>query len=157
MSNTTKLKNMKIADGVMLRAALESMASHLNGQVLENTVPRLWYSTDFKNAYPEKDHAELVLRIPNCRFDVGFVLEQDGTYTPIFDHHGGELAKHVGVKIPPDLTVTNDQRIAANIAQITKAYYTAVTAKKMREQGYTQVQQTQTGLKFVKPQVNAYA
>lgn len=90
MSHTTKVGNVAISSLAALRAAVENLREQgVNCELVENQKPRMYY-----------DHQHgvcpLVLKLPDCPYDVGFDLQADGSYAPVFDEWRGAIAEQIG-------------------------------------------------------------
>lgn len=96
MSHTTKVGNVAITSLAALRAAVENLQQQgVNCELVENQKPRMYYDN-------QHGVCPLVLKLPESRYDIGFDLQQDGSYAPVFDEWGGHIAGQVGAtkKIP---------------------------------------------------------
>lgn len=68
MSHQTKLKNK-----VRGPEAISKAAADLGFEVLP--------AGEFRGYYGNSGHADIILRHPDCRFDVGLIENKDGSYT----------------------------------------------------------------------------
>lgn len=126
MSHTTRVRAVKVKDLNALEAAVQTLARERNIDIRfeRDTGARLW-STSPKCA--------AVVKVPGCRFDLGFEQQEDGSYAPVFDAHGGYLAKFLGggqsiAKTPEEMTLSN-------IGGIMQAYTREVLTRTAQMQG----------------------
>lgn len=126
ISHTTRVKAVKVKDIDALRAAVETLARerNINIRLEENAGARLW-STEPKCAF--------VVKVPDCRFDLGFERQEDGSYAPMFDAHGGYLAKFLGGG--RELAKTPEEQMLSNIGGIMQAYTREVLTRTAQMQG----------------------
>lgn len=126
MSHTTKVKAVKVKDVDALEAAVQALARErgINITLERNTGARLW-STSPK--------CDLVIKVPECRFDLGFEKQSDGSYTPMFDAHGGYLMKYLGGG--QAIAKTPEEHTLANIGGIMQAYSREVLTRAAQMQG----------------------
>ena len=126
ISHTTRVKAVKVTDIDALRAAVDTLARERNVKITleENTGARLW-STEPKFPY--------VVKVKDCRFDVGFERGEDGSYTPVFDAHGGYLAQFVGGG--QKLAKTPEEQMLSNIGGLMQAYTREVLTRTAQMQG----------------------
>ena len=122
MSHTTKIKSVPIRSVSAMRSAVAELktmgiACHLE----ENTIPRMYYNYQHKAcAY--------VLKMDDCKYDVGLDLQKDGTCAPVFDSWRGYVEKVLGSKYVTGKTKP--------IAKFLRAYTKAATIESAVEQGY---------------------
>lgn len=125
MSHTTTIKSLAIRDTRAIVSAVNELAE--NGVVChleEDAVARLFYQNQHqKCAY--------VVKLPNCRFDLGLDLQQDGTYAPVFDEFGGHVAKFLGAKGKNTRKNAQD-----HIGQFVQAYAKHAAINAAVENGY---------------------
>jgi len=90
MSHTTTLKTVVIRDVAALqRTVAELKAKGVNCDLVENQRPRMYYA---------KQHGEsaYVLKLHDAPYDVGFDLQADGSYAPVFDEWADHVANQIG-------------------------------------------------------------
>lgn len=90
MSHTTTLKNVAIRDANAMRQAVaELQAKGIKCQLAENCKPRMYYGE-------QGEVCEFVLKLEDGKYDVGFQLQEDGTYAPQLDTWNNEVGKQIG-------------------------------------------------------------
>ncbi len=90
MSHTTHLKNVVIRDVGALRSAVaELKAGGVDCDLLEDAKPRMYYSN-------QGQKCEYVLKLNKGKYDVGFKLQEDGTYAPLLDTWAGNVGNQIG-------------------------------------------------------------
>lgn len=126
MSHTTRVKAVKVLDLNALEAATANFARErgVNISFERNAPVRLWSTT------PKVD---AVIKVPGTWFDLGFERQDDGSYTPIFDAHGGYLAKVLGGG--RELAKTPEEQMLSNIGGIMAAYAREVLVRTAQAQG----------------------
>lgn len=91
MSHTSTVKSVPIRDVGALKAAVAELRQSIGCRLEENTRPRAYYSDQIAVC-------PYVLRLDNSRYDVGFVLQADGSYLPQFDDWGGDIGRQIGAQ-----------------------------------------------------------
>lgn len=102
MSHTTKITDVPLKEEALVRAAVAQMVKEGKKiEVLKDAVPRMYYPDQFvadRRRNGEREVADLVLRLPNRRYDVGLVKNKAGTFDVICDTYAGEVAAELGTK-----------------------------------------------------------
>lgn len=126
MSHTTRVKAVKVLDLNALEAAVQNFARErkVNISFERNAPVRLWSTT------PKVD---AVVKVPGTRFDLGFERQEDGSYTPVFDAHGGYLAAVLGGG--RELAKTPEEHMLSQIGGIMQAYTREVLMRTAHAQG----------------------
>ena len=133
MSHTTTVNNVAINDiGALQAAVAELKANGVACEMLENQLPRAYYSNQAGMETP----ADYVLRLNNSRYDVGFYKNAEGTYEPRCDLWGGDIAKQIGVTQREGIG-----REQAALGKLFNLYSTHAVMRKANQQGY-RVQRT---------------
>ncbi len=132
MSHTTTLRSVAIRDASAIRAAASALkAKGINCDLIENASPRMYGSH-------QTMQCEYVLKLNDGTYDVGFKLQKDGTYSPVFDeyqrHVGGQIGANVDVCPMPK---TQDGKAQHQIGQFMQAYTEAATINAAVAQGYS--------------------
>lgn len=96
-------------------------------ELVENEKPRMYYA-DQHGVCP------YVLKLKDSRYDVGFDLQGDGTYSPVFDGWDGEVGKQVGVS---DAGLKGTDRTMASIGRLLQEYSKAAVIEAAVMQGHT--------------------
>lgn len=115
MSHTTKVNSVKITSIAALERAVQTLNNQkgLNLTVRRNAPCKLWY---------ENRQCAVVVDVPGVQMglNVGFEGNEQTGLTPIFDAHGGWIAKHIGGG--KALAKTTEERQLANIGALMHAY-----------------------------------
>lgn len=121
MSHTTKINSVPIRSiSALKQAALSLKAMGINCELVSNTKPRMYYD-DQSSKLP------YVLRLPDCRFDVGFEQQADGTYTPVMDLWNGHIGGVLG---------TGGDNNQEQIGKLLREYSKEVACEDAIENGY---------------------
>lgn len=132
MSHTTTLKGIQIRDISALRSAVaELMQAGVNCRLEENATPRMYYAN-------QHGKCAFVLKLPNSKYDVGFDLQEDGSYLPVMDTWAGEISRHIGVanpscEMPKDHTEADALR---SIGRFSQSYAKFAAMNAAAHQGY---------------------
>ena len=90
MSHTTKLLAVPVKDiSSLYQAAAELSQSGVNCSIKQNIKPRMYFENQV-GACP------YILSLPDCRYDVGFELQPDGSYLPLIDMWGNHVQNSIG-------------------------------------------------------------
>jgi hypothetical protein len=100
MSHTTAIKGLAIKDVSAIRSAAAKLKNQgVNCTLVENAAPRMYYPDQYR-----KDHGrsscEFVLKLHDSEYDLGFELQKDGTYAPIFDEFSSYISGQLGASCP---------------------------------------------------------
>lgn len=131
MSHTTKLKGTVIRNINALRAAIEELAATgVSVELVENERPRMYYNN-------QHGVCPYVVRLNNSRFDVGLDLQEDGTYTPVFDTHANTVGRHLGadVNVCP-MPRTQEGQATHQIGKLMQSYAKHTAMQEAAAQGY---------------------
>lgn len=130
MSHTTKIKSVPIKSISALRAAVADLQSQgIRCELRENEKPRMYYADQLAKHLGKQDgKAEFVLHLADAAYDVGFVAEQDGSFTPVFDSWRGEVKRVLG---------NGGEGQAGEMGKLLQAYSKAVAIESAVSQGYT--------------------
>lgn len=94
MSHTTTIKAVPVRDIGALRSAISDLQNEgVNCELLQDAQPRMYYSQ-------QHGKCDFVLHLPDCRYDVGFDLQEDGTYAPVCDLWANEIQNQIGTSCP---------------------------------------------------------
>lgn len=94
MSHTTTVKTM-VKDLTELKAALADLAKERGFQyeVLHNEIPQMFFNDQYK------EKCDLVIRIRDCRFDVGFKYDaKKKGYEAVLDTFAGSVKRYLGTE-----------------------------------------------------------
>lgn len=135
MSHTTTLRGIKIRDSYAIAGAVDALrAKGIKCRLALNAKPRMYY-------HNQHGECEYVLVLEDSKYDVGFKLETDGTYTPVFDEWNGYVASQLSnkaCKIP----TTTEERAAHAIGQFLQNYTKCATINAAASQGMSLVEET---------------
>lgn len=103
MSHTTTLKGLQIKDVAALRQTVVDLQSlGVKCSLVENQKPRMYFQNQSEMAGEQFGKngglCEFVLKLDDSRYDVGFDLGIDGTYSPVFDAFGGSVQRVIGAR-----------------------------------------------------------
>ena len=113
MSHTTTVKSIKVTDLAVLERAVTRLAQQkgVDLRFERDSQCRLWFNSPVMPA---------VVKVPGCKFDVGFKANEDGTYSPQFDAHGGWLYPYTGGGA--EIAETSDEKKLSMIGGLMQAY-----------------------------------
>lgn len=128
MSHTTSIGNVVVRDIAALNSAVTDLQkAGIECAIATGDRPRLW------GPGPVCDY---VLKLPKCRFDVGFEKNANGDgYTPITDLHDGLVAQHIGARTKASGNAGDRAQHA--IGQLMQAYTRHATVNAARKSGMT--------------------
>ena len=132
MSHTTTLAAVAIRDvSALLAAVAKLQARGIDCELVRDQTPRMYYAD-------QAEKCEFVLKLNDGKYDVGFKLQEDGTYAPTFD----EYKHHVGNQIGADVNVcpmpsSHEGRAQHQIGQFMQAYTECATINAAVAQGYS--------------------
>jgi hypothetical protein len=127
MSHTTAIKTVAITDIQALKQAVAKMkASGVNCELVEKQKPRMYYSN-------QHGVCDYVLKLPNCKYDVGFDKQEDGSYAPVFDEWAGEVKGQIGCNCP---TENSADKAATHIGALMQGYAVEAATNSAINQGY---------------------
>jgi hypothetical protein len=94
MSHTTTIKAIKIQSITALRMAVEDLnARGTTCTLVENAKPRAYFEDQQGMGI-----APYVLKLQGASYDIGFYLNEDGSYEARTDFFGGDIEKMLGAK-----------------------------------------------------------
>lgn len=126
MSHTTIIKSVPIKDIQALHSAVEEL--NLMGvrcELRTNEKPRMYYEDQY-GATP------YTLYLHDSKYDVGFCLEQDGSYSMVCDLHGNHIQKQVGCAC----SIEGASRMEQAVGKLTQLYVKHATINAAVSQGY---------------------
>lgn len=130
MSHTTAIKSTKIMSATALRAAVAELASKgIKCSLVENQVPRSYYSA-FGREQKGMEQADLVMKLDDAPYDIGFYKQADGSYEPRTDFWQQHVEKILGT--PASKPEYADQ---AKLGKLFQAYGIHATMEQARMQG----------------------
>lgn len=94
MSHTATVKTAKNSDAQNIVNAVNDLKKEgVNIDVEFNAVPRMWTANqlgrDLGHDKHPTDECEVVVRIPDAFYDVGFYRDDEGNLVPVFDDYNG--------------------------------------------------------------------
>lgn len=117
MSHTTVIKSVPIKDINALEKAVQELKDKgVNCDLVQNQKVRM-YSVAQSNSLGVCDY---VLKLHDSPYDVGFVKQADGTYSPAFDDWSGHVKRNVGTSCP--VPNTAEAKHQANIGALMQGY-----------------------------------
>ena len=128
MSHTTTLKGLQIRDVAAMQSAVAELQSQgVKCTLVQSVVPRMYYNNQHKAcAY--------VLRLDDAKYDVGFDLQSDGTYSPVFDEWANIVGGKIGATCP--MPRTAEGRAQHQIGRFLQSYAKHATMNAAAAQGY---------------------
>lgn len=99
MSHTATVKTAQFKDAQdIVNACKELNQQGINCHVEFNAVPRMWTENqigrDLGYDKHPTDECEVVVRIPDAFYDVGFIRTEEGNLMPVFDDYNGRAIMH---------------------------------------------------------------
>lgn len=98
-------------------------------ELLENAVPRAYFKDQ-----PNMGRADLVLKLTDCKYDIGLYKQADGSYEPRTDFFAGYVEKILGAKASDK---TPDKINQAKLGKLFQMYGICAATEKARKSGYT--------------------
>ena len=93
MSHTSKIQNAAIRDvEAMEKAAADLQSEGINCSLVRDAKPRMYYGN-------QGEKCDYVLKLHDGDYDVGFMLQEDGTYAPHLDTWGGHVGNQIGADV----------------------------------------------------------
>ena len=124
MSHTTTIGQILFADEAALRAAAEELKDRgVNCDLIEAAIPRAYYAN-------QMSQADLVLKLHDSRYDVGFYPNQDGKLEARCDLWGGDVASQLGA--PMEKGISENE---AAIGKLRNAYVGKAAETAFAQQG----------------------
>lgn len=98
MSHTTVISTVPIRSVSALTAAVEALQQQgVRIEIKHNTVPRMYYPDQLRTQLKRsKSEADIVLHLPDSKYDVALLAKEDGTYQIAYDAWRGEVARNIG-------------------------------------------------------------
>jgi hypothetical protein len=89
MSHTTTIKSTPVRDISALENCLaELRAQGCNVTLERDAVPRMYYPDQLqKHLKQSSEVCDYVVRVHDAFYDVGFIKNEDGSYSPVFDDY----------------------------------------------------------------------
>ena len=126
MSHTTTIGQILFADRAALQSAAEELKSRgVRCDLIEAAIPRAYYAN-------QMEQAELVLKLHDSRYDVGFYpsQEDDSKLEARCDLWGGDVAGQIGAPVEEGI---NESQAA--IGQLQNAYVHHAAVNRFAPQG----------------------
>jgi len=131
MSHTTTINSVPIRDTNALEKAVQDLKNEgVNCSLLRNATPRMYY----QRQSDELKNSDYVLHLPDCKYDVAFVKQEDGTYSPAFDAWNNAVHGQIGASCPMPNTTEGKQQAA--IGQLMQNYSKHAAMNAAISQGY---------------------
>jgi hypothetical protein len=124
------LKAVVIKDVSALHAAVGDLkAAGVKCDLVQNQTPRMYYSSQHGNcAY--------VLKLHDSAYDVGFDLQADGSYLPVFDEWANHVSSQIGAGSTCPLPTTQEGRAQHAIGKFAQSYAKHAAINSAVSQGY---------------------
>jgi hypothetical protein len=121
MSHTTKLEGASIKSASAIRAAVDALRSKgIKASVLENAKPRAYFSNQI-------DKCDLVMKLEDGPYDVGFKLNDQGEYEVLYDNYINRVSELIGSK---------GEGTVAEVGQFMQEYVKEATIEQATNQGF---------------------
>lgn len=133
MSHTTTIKALAIKDARAIeRAAEELQRQGVNCRLERDARPRMYYTR-------QEEQCDYVLRLDGAvyngkTYDVGFKLQNDGTYKIILDEWGQAVTKQIGAACA--LPQSSEDRALHAIGRFAQQYGRFAAIHQANAQGY---------------------
>lgn len=139
MSHTTTLSGLAINSKPLIEyAVLELQKKGVNVSLIANARPRMYYNSGAQMQHPE--NSDLVLKIANSRYDVGFDFDKKSNeYNLVYDEWGGYVQNVIGIKLTGkngDKDWTDEDHQLSHIAKFTREYNLGLLKQDMIERDY---------------------
>lgn len=127
MSHTTAINSIEITDVDALRSAVAELKTNgVNCELLENAIPRAYYNNQL-------EQADLVLKLKNSKYDVGFYKKQDSSgYITKCDFYQGEIQRELGTT---DVREGEDP-VQARLGKLYQTYAIHATTRAATQAGH---------------------
>lgn len=137
MSHTTEIKAVPIRDIQALRAAVSELKSKgINIDLVQNENPRMYYSDQLqRHLGTESETCDYVVKVNDASYDVGFIKQEDGTYSMVFDDWKKSVDKVLGAEGD---TQSSDaaERTMRSVGKLTQAYSKHAAINAATTKGY---------------------
>jgi hypothetical protein len=131
LSHTTTIRNVDIKDVRAIRSAVKDLQTRgVKCELKENAKARMYYPRQTE----ELGVLPFVLHLPQSQYDVGFQLQADGTYAPVFDEWAGEVSRNLGAACA--IPQTDQERSMWAIGQFSQEYAKHAAINAATDQGY---------------------
>lgn len=129
MSHTASIKAVKIQSISALRAAVQELNEKhgIKCSLVENTKPRAYFQDQ-----PGMGLAPFVLRLDDCKYDIGFYPDPKGGYEARTDFWQGHVEKVLGAQA---CSVASKEQ--AKLGKLFQSYGINAAMEQARKQGYT--------------------
>lgn len=126
MSHTTAIKAVKITSLTALKAAITTLAQNgMKISLQEGGVPRAYYPDQ-----PGMGHADFVIKLGGCPYDIGLYKQDDGSYEPRTDFFRGHVESVLGAKAS-----SPEYAEQAKLGRLFQAYAIESTCETARKKG----------------------
>lgn len=138
MSHTTTLKGVQIKSASAIRKAVDDLIkSGIDMKLLENTKPRMYYSSQSN----EIGNCEFVLRLNQSSYDVGLKWnEKEKQYDAYLDTWAGQVSGQIGATCA--MPRGTDQQGEHAIGKFTQRYGLHAAKDAARAEGYDVIGET---------------
>lgn len=128
MSHVTTLKGISFKDvDAMHKAVARLQERGINCEIVKNAKPRV-------HGYDAAPTCELVLKLKDGEYDVGFQKQADGSYEPIFDTYMNHVGGQIGASCPLPNTAGGKQQ--HQMGQFSQLYAEEAARAQAISQGY---------------------
>jgi hypothetical protein len=137
MSHTTKINGLQIKDISAMHAAVRKLNSQgIRCELVENTIPRMYYDNQLLKHGYKKPEADLCLKLHDGHYDIGFNKQADGTYAPLFDEHANYVGRVLGAGAACPMPNTAEGRAQHQMGKFMQAYAVEAATNAAVAQGY---------------------
>lgn len=127
MSHTSTVKSIRIQSVSALRAAVAELATKgIRCSLVENAVPRAYYPNQ-----QGLGQADFVLKLDDCKYDIGLYKTADGSYEARTDFFAGSVEKVIGA--PASCPESAEQ---ARMGKLFQAYGVHAAMEAARKKGH---------------------
>lgn len=128
MSHTTTIKSVQIRDLNALRKAVNALKERgVNCDLVSNARPRMYFER-------QEEICDHVLKLHDGRYDVGFRLQEDGSYAPIFDEYAQHVSNQIGGRCA--IPQNSEERAVWAMGQLAQEYGKFAAIHAAEAQGY---------------------
>ena len=111
-------------------AVRELYTQGIQCELIENATPRAYYANQ-----KGMGKADLVLKLQNSRYDIGFYKQEDGTYELATDFWGQDVEKLLGAtKLPENATA--ETKVQAKLGKLYQLYAANAAEIAAQNQGF---------------------
>lgn len=127
MSHTATINTLMLSDKHAIEAAVAELKSKgLKCDLLENAIPRAYYSTQ-----KGMGQADMVIKLHDSKYDVGLYKNADGEYESRCDFWDGDIERQLGVTPGKD-----DDRNQAKLGKFYRGYAVHAASRAAIQKGY---------------------